>query len=427
MINPHALPGDWRGQLDMVVDTMREISRQHDPQEMIRIYGQRFASINPVDGFLSVTRRGLPFPAYRIARSSTWSSQPNPWTERAKLPVLEGGLLGTMIYSNRPHIIDELDVAPDDPGAEYFAGMRSLVCIPVFDDGEALNAVVQLRRQPAAFLKEQLPQMVWMTNLVGRATHNLVLSQELREAHDRLDQEMKVVGDIQRSLLPAELPEIETMDLAVHYRASQRAGGDYYDVFPLSGGRYGLLIADVSGHGTPAAVLMAITHAIAHLHDGPSVRPGELLEHLNEQLTARYANAGQFVTAFYGIYDPATRELRHANAGHPPPRLKHCDDGSVECVESPRRIPLGIFRGQDYPEGAVRLRPGDQLILYTDGVTETRNVDDQLFGSARLDRVLDTCHLDADGLTVTIIEALDRFASGVQPADDRTLVVARIR
>ena len=145
-----------------------------------------------------------------------------------------------------------------------------------------------------------------MSNLFGRATHNLVLSEQLKKAYDELDAEIRVIGDIQRSLLPTELPKIPTMDLAADYQTSRRAGGDYYDFFPLPDGRWGIWIADVSGHGPPAAVLMAVTHSIAHAFSGPPSPPGNFLSHVNYHLATRYtAASGTFVTAFYGIYDPA--------------------------------------------------------------------------------------------------------------------------
>src|SRR5205085_4508371 len=157
-----------------------------------------------------------------------------------------------------------------------------------FDQGQGLNMVVLLRREPAGFDREQFPEVVWMSNLFGRATHSLVLSEEVKAAYEAVDYEMKVVADIQRSLLPARLPTIPNMGLAAHYQTSQRAGGDYYDVFQLPGGLWGLLIADVSGHGTPAAVLMAVTHCLVHTYCGPPMTPAELLGYVNRHLCARY-------------------------------------------------------------------------------------------------------------------------------------------
>src|SRR5204863_327292 len=153
--------------------------------------------------------------------------------------------------------------------------------------------------------------------LFGRATQNLVLSEEVKRAYESLDREMQVVADMQRSLLPRELPQIPGLQVATHYQTSRRAGGDYYDFFKLPNGMWGILIADVSGHGTPAAVMMAVTHSIAHTHNGPPQPPSLLMKFINDHLTARYTtDTGNFVTAFYGIYTPESRSLTYSCAGH---------------------------------------------------------------------------------------------------------------
>lgn len=222
-------------------------------------------------------------------------------------------------------MIDDLILEPDEPAIDYLKGFRSLLAIPMYDQGVAMNMVIILQREPNAFEREQIPDLVWRSNLFGRATSNLVLKEELRQAYQALDREMKAVGEIQRSLLPTELPKIAILDLAAHYQPAQRAGGDYYDFFPMPDGQWGIFIADVSGHGTPAAVVMAVTHCIAHTHPGPPLPPGKLLEYINQHLSARYIGVGStFVTAFYGIYDSKQRHLKYACAGHNPPRLKRC-------------------------------------------------------------------------------------------------------
>lgn len=241
------------------------------------------------------------------------------------------------------------------------------------------------------------------------------------------DQDRAGVAEIQAALLPPAPPRIATLDLAVHYQAVQQAGGDYYDFFRLPDGRWGILIADVSGHGTQAAVLMAITHAIAHLYPGPDASPGAMLEFLNRHLADRYTRSGgTFVTAFYAIYDPVTRELSYARAGHPPPRLKNCDDGRLLVLEGASGLPLGILPDRRYRDRRVGLRPCDQLILFTDGITEAANPAGERFGCARLDRLLRPCHRDADALLGRVLGALDRFTDGQPMQDDRTLVVAKI-
>lgn len=419
--------GGWCERMGYIVETMREMSRQTDPQAMVRAYGKRIRQLFPADRQVSLSRRDLQAPYFRITRSNLWKDEVNPWRDKDRLPVLKGGLLAELLYGDEPRVIDNLAVPPDDPAAIYFEGQRSLVAIPLYDHGAALNMVVLMRTVPDGFRREQFPEWVWLSNLFGRATHNLVLSEELHHAYHAMDQEMKVIADIQRSLLPAELPRLPTLDLAAHYQTSRRAGGDYYDFFPLEDGRLGIWIADVSGHGSPAAVLMAITHSIAHLDARAWATPGRMLEHVNQHLCARYTqSAGTFVTAFYGIFDPAERRLHYACAGHNPPRLKHCDDGSLTSLDSVQRLPLGIAPDEEYHESAYGLRPGDQLVLYTDGITDATSPTGEMFGLDRLDKVLAECPHTAQDLLEAVLLEIDRFTAGRPAEDDRTLIVARV-
>jgi sigma-B regulation protein RsbU (phosphoserine phosphatase) len=369
----------------------------------------------------------LSFPKYRITRSTTWREEINPWKEKDRLPLLEGGLLSELIYGDEPQIIDDLMIPVDDPAAAYLSGHHSLAAIPLFDQGVALNMVVLLREEPRAFSREQFPELVWLSNLFGRATNNLVLSAQVEEAYTALDYELKMVADMQSSLLPPELPAIPTLDLAASYQPSRRAGGDYYDFFPLPDGKWGILIADVSGHGTPAAVLMAITHCIAHMHPGPAMPPGAILSYVNHHLTARYTRLSEtFVTAFYGVYDPVKRQLTYARAGHNPPRLKRCQDGTLAVLDGSSGLPLGILPEQDYQESVQQLQAGDQIIFYTDGITEAHNPAGQLFGTSRLDQVLELCMLEARALLDTVLQAVQEFTAGHPAEDDRTVIIARV-
>ena len=261
-------------------------------------------------------------------------------------------------------------------------------------------------------------------------------ARQLREAHSELDKELAVVGTIQRGLLPGELPNIEGLDVAAFYRSSSRAGGDYYDFFPMphapdtppERGQWGILMADVSGHGTPAAVVMAVTHSIAHSYEVPGDPPGGLMEFVNRRLCRGYT--GQhvaFVTAFYAIYDPATRTLVYANAGHNPPRLmRHCPtEGTLSDVtelDGERGLPLGIDPDQKYPNASITLRPGEVLTLYTDGITEARNASDEFFDEARLDAAVCAGGPDSAGRVRRVIEDVTLFTDG-DAGDDQTLVI----
>lgn len=417
----------WQEKLAFIVETMREMSLQTEPQAMVKAYAAKMGKLYPAEKRISLSRRNLKSPYVRITRYSEWEEDLNPWKQNDRLPVLKGGLLSELIYANVPRVIDELEVHPDDPGLDYLDGQKSLLALPLFDQGESLNMVVLGRNTPAGFDREKLPEQVWMSNLFGRAAQTLVIADELKEAYQAIDRELQVVGDIQRSLLPAKLPEIPTMGLAAYYQTSQRAGGDYYDFFELPDGKWGILVADVSGHGTPAAVIMSITHGLAHAFPGPPCPPGELLKYLNHHLASRYTtNMGAFVTAFYAIYEPNTRTLTYASAGHNPPRLKRCVDGTVASLDAAQSLPLGIVDNQDFVEARQTFVPGDQVVFYTDGITEAMDPAGRMFGLERLDKSLEVCSLDADGLIHTVLDAVHAFADGHPPDDDRTLLVAKI-
>ncbi|HYE63393.1 MAG TPA: PP2C family protein-serine/threonine phosphatase [Phycisphaerales bacterium] len=434
--------GSTQAQMDHVVAMMRDMSTRTDPQDMVRTYRAAVAQLVKTDATMALSRRGLERPWFRITRSTRWKESINPWSEKDKLPLMRGGLLAELLYADRPTIIQDLRVDAGDPAYEYLKGYGSLYAMPLFEHGEAVNMNVALMAAKNGINEERAPVMLWMGNLFGRATANLVLADQLRKANDALDRELQAVSAIQRSLLPPTLPDVKGLRLAAHYETSARAGGDYYDLFPLSHGRLGLLIADVSGHGTPAAVMMAITHALAHSNAGTpcaaSNEPAEMLTHLNERLVRSYSrgNTG-FVTAFYGVFDPAAKTLRYASAGHNPPRVRRGSGTApvVEGLEGGRDVPLGVLEGTTYREAATTLYAGDGLLLYTDGITEARSPDGEEFGTERLDqRLVSTVRtqgasvaMPEPGWTIQgVLESVTEFTRARPPEDDRTLVAGEI-
>jgi sigma-B regulation protein RsbU (phosphoserine phosphatase) len=419
--------GPWQQRLEYVVDMMRDLSRQTDPQQLVRTYSRRMREILPADGFVSLSRRELEKPYYRITRSSIWDGSINPWKSPERLPVLRDGLLAELIYGEEPRVIDELNVSPDDPAFEHLRGHRSAAAIPLYDQGLSLNMVVIFRDKPNSFDREFLPEHTWLSNLFGRATHNLVLSSQVKEAYNELDRELQVVADIQRSLLPTKLPRIPTLELASHYQTSRRAGGDYYDFFPFDDGRWGFLIADVSGHGTPAAEIKPDKHKNAHTHHENPDPPSKLLNFVNRHLTARYTGGtGSFVTAFYGIYDPRNRTITYANAGHNPPRHKRAGRVVLGSLEGGLNLPLGIDPDEFYVDCAQKFEPGDAMIFYTDGITEARGAGGELFGTSRLDQILLSGDSAAEQIARRTIAAVEEFTGSAAPTDDRTMLVARV-
>jgi sigma-B regulation protein RsbU (phosphoserine phosphatase) len=419
-------PRNWRARLAVSVEVMRELSRATDPQEMYAVFTRRLSQLFPITRHLTVSRRGLRHPEFRVSRYSQWQNPVNPWKESHRLPVHSGGLLAELLYADQPRIIDGLALDPDDPAAEYLAGQRSLLAIPHYDSGVAQSMVVVTREDTETFPRERVADLVLLSNLFSRATQTAVLSQAVKEAFDGLDYELRSIAEIQRSLLPAEKPKVPGLDVAVSYQTAKRAGGDYYDFFPLPNDRLGVLIADASGHGAPAAVLMAVAHSIAHTRVEPPQRPGEFLTYMNAHLTRRYTRpTGSFMTAFYAVFDPANGTLSYASAGHNPPRLLRAADGFKLALNRAQKLPLGIKPDETYLEQTVPLLPGDQVVFFTDGVIEAVNTEGDVFGSSRIDEELATCYPTAAALLRAVLASHGLFTAGKTPADDRTLVVVK--
>lgn len=414
----------WQRRVQHIVDTMREVSTKTDPQEMVRAYAARMRGTIAPGHILGLSRRGLSSPAVRITRSSRWARQPDPWRSTHELPTVEGGILAEWMYSGQPVIHHDFQAPKGDPAYEYLEDARSLVVIPHFEDGEAVNVVVHTSPKPGAFDEERFPDFVLQSILFGRSTKNLVLARELKEAFDALDAEMRSVQDMQMSLLPSIPPSLESVDMAVHYQTSTRAGGDYYDFFDLGDNLCGTLIADVSGHGTPAAVLMAIVHAIAHLTPGKPTPPDQVLTFINRALTSRYtAQRGAFVTAIYATYDQRTRTLTYANAGHPEPLIRDTDGTVRELAHPEGGLPLGILEDVKYESASVQLSPGQAIAVYTDGITEAFNAQKDMYGVERLKAAISAAPADAGAIVANIVEDLGKFAGLDNRSDDRTLVV----
>jgi sigma-B regulation protein RsbU (phosphoserine phosphatase) len=421
----------WQEELRIIDRTMRAISSVTDPEELVGVYWNGIGSLIPFVDYISVSRRNVPPPEYLITRSSRFAEDLNPWTQRDRLPRFSTGIIGELIYANEPAVIEDLParVRADDPALFYIGDATKLIALPQYDGGESLNMTIMLLPEGKQFDYSYIPMLHWQAGLFGRGTTNLVLRNQLAEALASLDRELQVVGDIQKSLLPAALPEIPGFDLAAFYCTSARAGGDYYDFFPLDHGAWGMFIADVSGHGTPAAVLMAITHAIAHSQPGTHAPPAMLLEYLNNSLTRSYTRGGTFVTAFYAVLDPAARTLTYSRAGHNPPRLVR--GGKVMALDENNALPMGIEPNQEHEQTTVQLERGDLLLLYTDGITEAAppaksGESRQLFGVNRLDQRLLECGAASAAQCIECVRAsVSAFCENALPTDDQTLIAIR--
>ena len=254
--------------------------------------------------------------------------------------------------------------------------------------------------------------------------------QSALETRDRLvavKQELDMARDVQMSLQPKEIPDSETHDIKAVILPAREVGGDLYDFFYIDESRIALVIADVSGKGVPAALFTTVTRALLRATSSKDYStPAECLTRVNELLCESNPSC-IFITLFFGVLDLRNGELHYSNAGHNPPRLLQ-DNSQVEVVPKTSNIVLGIQPGHTYNNDQIQLRPGDTLFLYTDGITEAENLQDEEFTESRLDEKLaGLAGASAERVATEIVDAVQEFVGDAPQSDDITCVVARFR
>jgi sigma-B regulation protein RsbU (phosphoserine phosphatase) len=244
----------------------------------------------------------------------------------------------------------------------------------------------------------------------------------LEKAQAQLKAELEVARSLQLAILPSAFPARPGCQGAARMIPATTMGGDFYDYIELPDGQIGLVIADVSGHGVPAAFFMAVARtnlrelAIRHTD------PGECLAQTNDALCAQNP-LDLFVTVFYCILEPKTGALRYANGGHNPPYVRRAA-GPIESLNGAGGLVLGAMPGVRFPTHTVQLLRGDQLVLYTDGVTEAFNPTEELYGTERL---VDEVRVHGSGTPAALVEricqSVTNFAGTAPQSDDITLTV----
>ncbi len=239
---------------------------------------------------------------------------------------------------------------------------------------------------------------------------------------ERFERELELAAAIQRELLPRDLPEVPGLEIAARNVPTRQVGGDYFDFFPLSQGRLGFIVADVSGKGVPAALLVSTMHAAVHLQIDEAKTIADLIGRIDRHLQ-RYAATRKFLTCFFGLIEPDTGRLRYVSAGHNPALLRRAS-GEMEQVRA-TGLPLGMFPNSQWKEESLVMEPGDLLCVYSDGITEALDAADEEFGLDRLGRLL-----GADPparICGEVFDAVRAFAAEVPQYDDQTLLLLRRR
>jgi phosphoserine phosphatase RsbU/P len=245
--------------------------------------------------------------------------------------------------------------------------------------------------------------------------------EELRQ----LESELELSQFIQRGLLPQQVPSIEGMNIAAFSRPAQIVGGDYFDFVDFKDGKHGLVMADVSGHGVSAGMFMSSLQTAFHTLVPEANSPLDVLERIN-RLYIHNINFATFVTIFFGKYDPQTRILSYANAGHNSVYLYRVATNQ-EIWLRPTGPAIGVMDGFTIRSEDVRLEPGDILLLYTDGITEAINQQGTFWGEDRLaDIIRQNANSSAEQLIQKILQALKDHTDGSPLADDVTLMISRV-
>ena len=250
------------------------------------------------------------------------------------------------------------------------------------------------------------------------------LQEQLEIANQKMAQELALAGEVQEGFFPQDLPDIAGWQLSMKMKSARETSGDFFDVIPLPRGYYGILMADVVDKGVAAALFMALSWSLIRTYatDFPS-HPELVLTSVNQRILED-TSAQQFVTVFYAVLDPATGRFVYANAGHSPPMVFNSQNGELlqrlECTGKP----LGLFEDEVWEQGEVEISPGDIVVVYTDGVSEAQNEQQEFFDEAGLVASVKH-HLGAPAVDIShgILSDVEEFIADSPQVDDIGIAV----
>jgi phosphoserine phosphatase RsbU/P len=316
----------------------------------------------------------------------------------------------------------QLRYAPDVREDQYYVGCEaatlSEVAIPLRVEEQLVGVFTASHPEVDAFPRQQLRILQALCDHVAIAIHNARRIQSERAERAVMDREAQEARAMQQALLPKSSPYIPGFVVSGLSVPARAVGGDWYDFIPFPDGRWGLVLADVSGKGTAAALLMSATRGVMRSLAEACCTPGEVLTRLNQLLVDDFP-AGKFVTMVYAVLDPAARTVIFANAGHLRPLF--IDAAGEHFLDTERGLPLGLGCG-DYSETQVALSEGSKLIFYSDGITEAENTNEEEYGLCRLAE-----HAVKTGASaVSIVDDVRSFSNGASLRDDATVVLVGV-
>jgi len=325
------------------------------------------------------------------------------------------GIVGQVAATLQTYYAPDVTIDPNYRVADE--GSRSELAIPLLIRGRLIGVFDVEHTDLGAFSPARIQLLEALAGHVAIAIENARLFRQEHLEKERMAAELREARRIQLGLFPSESPEVEGYALEGLCLPSREVGGDWFDYLPLADGRLGVILADVSGKGLAAALLMASTRSMLRLLAEDGTSPGEVLRRLNYSLV-RDLPASRFVTMVYAVLDPVGGRLAFANAGHPYPLLVDSQGGRF--LETETGLPLGIRDGS-FAEREVHLSSESRLVLYSDGVSEATSPLGEEYGMARIGR-----HFEETTATVeTLLGNVHDFVAGLPAADDQTVVILR--
>lgn len=303
---------------------------------------------------------------------------------------------------------------------------KSLICVPMLDSNSEVIGVLQALNQEdgTPFTDQDIDLFSAFANQASLAIEKARLHQEELEKQS-LEQQLMLANAIQKGFWPKQPEQIDGVSVSAFNIPAKQVGGDYYDFIEIDSNRLGIVVGDVSGKGVPAALLMANVRSTlrAQVQNGHPV--GETVCLLNSTIYQDTPDE-KFLTFFYGVFDPKDRSFVYTNGGHNPPFLYNRNTKKERLLEAGGTL-VGFLSEFPYEEGREILQKGDVLVIYTDGVTEAENEDEEVFGVERLhDLIRKNTHLDAKNLIELIYDNVVEFTAGMPQFDDVTLMALKI-
>jgi len=302
---------------------------------------------------------------------------------------------------------------------------RSELCIPLIYKDKVIGVLDIEHTKRNYFNEDHVRIMTTMAAQVAIAIENATLYERIASQEKRLEQDLALARELQFRLLPQKLPVFKHAEVASRFAPARQIGGDLYDFIKYSGeGVTAIAVGDVSGKGAPAAIYAALVSGIARSHAMEEPGAASMLEGINLSLAERPIE-GQYVAMIYAIWDDAQRILHIANSGLPRPL--HCRAGHSAMINV-TGLPMGLFNHATYDELSLHGDPGDAFIFFSDGILDATSSRGEMFGRERLERAADVnLHLSAEDLVDKLFTAVCEHAEGVDPFDDQTIVVLKVK